>query len=130
MAPRVSGPIIKVNVRDNQWVRGGDLLFEIDPADYQLSVDRAQAALDALDQQIVTAKSQDAQLKFQVKAEEAGVQLIPRLSKVVCLGELSRTGIKEHTSWDEGRDLSLVESRSAFSGSGRGDLARGTVPGR
>ena len=74
IAPRVSGPIIKVNVSDNQWVREGDLLFEIDPADYQLSVDRAKAALDALDQQIVTAKSQDAQLKFQIKAAEAGVQ--------------------------------------------------------
>jgi len=74
IAPRVSGPIIKVNVSDNQSVRGGDLLFEIDPADYQLSVDRAKAALDALDQQIVTAQSQDAQLKFQVKAAEAGVR--------------------------------------------------------
>jgi multidrug efflux system membrane fusion protein len=74
IAPRVSGPIIKLNVSDNQSVRGGDLLFEIDPADYQLSVDRAKAALDALDQQIVTAQSQDAQLKFQVKAAEAGVQ--------------------------------------------------------
>jgi multidrug efflux system membrane fusion protein len=74
IAPRVSGPIIKVSVRDNQWVRSGDLLFEIDPADYQLSVDRAKAALDALDQQIVTGKSQDAQLKFQIKAAEAGVQ--------------------------------------------------------
>src|SRR5580704_598521 len=74
VAPRVSGPIIKLNVSDNQSVRGGDLLFEIDPADYQLSVDRAKAALEALDQQIVTAQSQDAQLKFQVKAAEAGVQ--------------------------------------------------------
>ena len=74
IAPRVSGPIIKLNVSDNQSVRGGDLLFEIDPADYQLSVDRAKAALEALDQQIVTAQSQDAQLKFQVKAAEAGVQ--------------------------------------------------------
>jgi multidrug efflux system membrane fusion protein len=74
IAPRVSGPIIKVNVSDNQWVREGDLLFEIDPADFQLSVDRAKAALDALDQQIVTGKSQDAQLKFQIKAAEAGVQ--------------------------------------------------------
>ncbi|MGA8655549.1 MAG: efflux RND transporter periplasmic adaptor subunit, partial [Chthoniobacterales bacterium] len=44
------------------------------PADYQLSVDRAKAALDALDQQIETAKSQDAQLKFQVKAAEAAVR--------------------------------------------------------
>ena len=74
VAPRVSGPIIKLNVSDNQSVRGGDLLFEIDPADYQLSVDRAKAALEALDQQIVTAQSQNAQLKFQVKAAEAGVQ--------------------------------------------------------
>ncbi|MEY2605638.1 MAG: rane fusion protein multidrug efflux system [Verrucomicrobiota bacterium] len=74
IAPRVSGPIIKVNVRDNQSVRSGDLLFEIDPADFQLAVDRAQAALAALDQQIEIAKSQDAQLKFQVKAAEAAVQ--------------------------------------------------------
>ncbi len=74
IAPRVFGPIIHVNVSDNQSVQGGDLLFEIDPADYQLSVDRAKAALDALDQQIVTAQSQDAQLKFQIKAAEAGVR--------------------------------------------------------
>ena len=60
IAPRVSGPITKINVSDNQSVQGGDLLFEIDPADYQLSVDRAKAALDALDQQIITAQSQDA----------------------------------------------------------------------
>jgi membrane fusion protein, multidrug efflux system len=74
IAPRVSGPIIKVNVRDNQSVRSGDLLFAIDPADFQLAVDRAQAALAALDQQIEIAKSQDAQLKFQVKAADAAVQ--------------------------------------------------------
>ena len=48
--------------------------FEIDPADFQLNVDRAKSSLDALDQQIETAKSQDAQLKFQVKAAEAAVR--------------------------------------------------------
>src|SRR5258708_27456384 len=74
VAPRVSGPIIKVNVSDNQSVKSGDLLFEIDPADFQLAVDRAQAALATLDQQIEIAKSQDAQLKFQIKAAEAVVQ--------------------------------------------------------
>ncbi|MBV9490173.1 MAG: biotin/lipoyl-binding protein, partial [Verrucomicrobia bacterium] len=74
IAPRVSGPIIKLNVTDNQAVKGGDLLFEIDPEDFQLSVDRAKAALAALDQQIETAKAQEAQLKYQVNAAEAGVQ--------------------------------------------------------
>jgi multidrug efflux system membrane fusion protein len=74
IAPRVSGPIIKINVTDNQFVKGGDLLFEIDPADFQLNVDRAKSSLDALDQQIEIARSQDAQLKYQVKAAEAAVR--------------------------------------------------------
>src|SRR5260370_13774516 len=74
IAPRVSGPIIKINVTDNQFVKEGDLLFEIDPADFQLNVNRAKSALDALDQQIETAKSQHAQLQDQVKATEAAVR--------------------------------------------------------
>lgn len=39
IAPRVSGPIIRVAVRDNQPVHKGDLLFEIDPEDFQVQVD-------------------------------------------------------------------------------------------
>jgi multidrug resistance efflux pump len=41
IAPRVSGPIIHVAVHDNQEVKRGDLLFEIDPADFQAQVDLA-----------------------------------------------------------------------------------------
>ena len=81
IAPRVSGPIIKINVTDNQFVKSGELLFEIDPADFQLNVDRAKSSLDALDKQIETAKSQDAQLKSQVKAAEAAVRK-PRRSEI------------------------------------------------
>ena len=73
IAPRVRGQIIKLNVQDNQAVAAGDVLFEIDPEDYELSLERAKAALASLDQQIEVARSQDAQLKFQVKAAEAGV---------------------------------------------------------
>ena len=41
IAPRVFGPIIRVAVRDNQQVKQGDLLFEIDPEDFQAQVDIA-----------------------------------------------------------------------------------------
>ena len=41
IAPRVSGPIIHVAVHDNQQLRKGDLLFEIDPSDFQAQVDIA-----------------------------------------------------------------------------------------
>ena len=41
IAPRVSGPIVRVAVHDNQPVHQGDLLFEIDPEDFQAQVDLA-----------------------------------------------------------------------------------------
>ncbi|HEX3717616.1 MAG TPA: biotin/lipoyl-binding protein [Verrucomicrobiae bacterium] len=74
VAPRVSGPIIRLNVQDNQAVKEGDVLFEIDPADYQQQVDKAKSALSALDQEIEVARSQDENLRYQVKAAEAGVE--------------------------------------------------------
>ncbi len=45
IAPRVSGPIINIPVRDNQEVKAGDLLFEIDPADYKTALDSAKASV-------------------------------------------------------------------------------------
>src|SRR5438309_7836815 len=74
IVPRARGQIVKLAVQDNQLVKEGDLLFEIDPADYEQALDRAKSALGALDQQIEVGRSQDEQLKFGVRAAEAGVQ--------------------------------------------------------
>lgn len=46
IAARVNGPMVKVHVRDNQWVNEGDPLFEIDPTDFEKDVRRAEAALE------------------------------------------------------------------------------------
>src|SRR5258705_9498065 len=43
MAPEVAGRIIKLPVADNQFVHKGDELFEIDPADYRLALEQAEA---------------------------------------------------------------------------------------
>src|SRR5579859_7633020 len=43
VSARISGHVIKLNVRDNQYVHAGDVLVEIDPADYQVAYDRAKA---------------------------------------------------------------------------------------
>src|ERR1044071_9052807 len=57
IAPRVSGQILKLNVQDNQAVKEGDVLFEIDPEDYRLVLEKARADLAALDRQIAQAHS-------------------------------------------------------------------------
>ena len=45
IAPRVAGPIIQIPIKDNQAVKKGDLLFEIDPSTFRAAVDNAQAKL-------------------------------------------------------------------------------------
>jgi multidrug resistance efflux pump len=46
VAPEVSNRITHLNVADNQYVRKGDIMMTIDPTDYALAVDRAQARAD------------------------------------------------------------------------------------
>jgi membrane fusion protein (multidrug efflux system) len=43
ISARVSGHVTKLNVEDNQFVQAGTVLVEIDPTDYQVAVERAQA---------------------------------------------------------------------------------------
>jgi len=45
VAPRVTGMVTKIYVEDNQKVKTGDLLFEIDPSQYQLKLKQAEARL-------------------------------------------------------------------------------------
>jgi membrane fusion protein, multidrug efflux system len=57
IAPRVGGQILKLNVQDNQAVKEGDVLFEIDPEDYRLILEKAKADLANVDQQLTQARS-------------------------------------------------------------------------
>lgn len=56
VSARVNGYVIKVNVDDNQYVKQGDVVVEIDPKDYQVAVDRARADLSNAE---ATARSLD-----------------------------------------------------------------------
>lgn len=47
LAPKVSGYVIAVEVRDNQTVRAGDVLFRIDDADYRARLAQADANVEA-----------------------------------------------------------------------------------
>jgi len=49
VSARISGYIASVNTYDNQVVEKGRELVEIDPRDYQIAVDKAQAALGTAD---------------------------------------------------------------------------------
>src|SRR5258707_13211365 len=46
ISPRVSGQVVRLNVDDNAPVRAGDILLEIDPADFQAKADQARAGVE------------------------------------------------------------------------------------
>ena len=68
ITPRVSGPIVKLAVEDNQLVKAGDLLFEIDPRTFAANAAQASAQYDkAKDNYLAQGK--------QVEAVEAQVEV-------------------------------------------------------
>ena len=52
IAPHVSGPIVQLEVVDNQFVAAGDLLFVVDPRPYEVAVERAKASLQLTELEI------------------------------------------------------------------------------
>ena len=53
VVPQVSGRVIEVNVVKDQAVEPGHVLLRIDPTDYELAVQAAEAALELAGQEIV-----------------------------------------------------------------------------
>jgi membrane fusion protein (multidrug efflux system) len=45
VSTRINGQVLKVDVAENQLVKAGDTIAELDPRDYQVAVENAQAAL-------------------------------------------------------------------------------------
>jgi membrane fusion protein (multidrug efflux system) len=45
VSSRIAGQVAKVDVDENQLVKAGDVIAELDPGDYQVAVENAQAAL-------------------------------------------------------------------------------------
>src|ERR1039458_13658 len=45
VSARIAGQVAKVDVEENQVVKAGDVIAELDPSDYQVAVENAQAAL-------------------------------------------------------------------------------------
>src|SRR5215469_5578983 len=68
IAPQVDGPITHFYVRDNQFVKSGELLFEIDDRPYRYTLERAQSEQQTLEGQIID-------LTRTIAAQESGVSV-------------------------------------------------------
>jgi len=73
IVPRVSGELVRVPIRNNQLVKKGDLLFEIDPRTFQDQVNGASAQLANM-QDIVKSLAQQVEgMRAAVKQSESAL---------------------------------------------------------
>ena len=73
VSARIAGVVTKVMFDDNQIVKAGDVLAELDPADQRVKVDQIQAQIASVQQQIVQADAAVAQARAQASAAKAQV---------------------------------------------------------
>lgn len=71
VAAEVAGRVIRVNVRNNQDVKAGDILFELDPQPLQIAVDRAKADLESTRRQVGASTAGIASAQASLRAAQA-----------------------------------------------------------
>jgi multidrug efflux system membrane fusion protein len=73
IAPQVEGPLARLNVHDNQFVKKGDLLFEIDERPYRYALEKAISDQSTLEGQISDERRKIAALVSAVSVSEANI---------------------------------------------------------
>ena len=71
IAPRVTGPIVRLPIKDNQVVKAGDLLFEIDPRTFKATVNQSRAELRSAKVRELNAK-EEAQRAERIRIRNPG----------------------------------------------------------
>ena len=82
IASKISGTVKKINVEDNQLVKKGDILVEIDPVDYEVKVKEASSVLgkersklSEVEAKIEASRQKLSELNAGMKAAKANLEL-------------------------------------------------------
>jgi membrane fusion protein (multidrug efflux system) len=99
MSARVPGVVTRVLVEDNQVVKAGDVLAELDPADQHVKVEQIQAQIASAEQQVLQSDATIAQVKAQASGAQAQVaqsqaQLMRTKQDAERYGQLYNTQMK------------------------------------
>jgi multidrug efflux system membrane fusion protein len=100
IAPEVSGLLVQLPVKDNAYVKKGNLLFQIDPRPYEYALQQALSDKEALEQQIIDEERRIAAQHSAVEAAQATLHH-------------STTGIKTASSSVDAAKAAVVRAQAA-----------------
>jgi membrane fusion protein (multidrug efflux system) len=99
VSSRIAGVVTKVYIEDNQVVKAGDVIAELDPADQNVRVEQIQAQIASAKQQVIQAAAQIMQTRAQASAATAQVaqsqaQLVRANQDAARFGQLYNSTMK------------------------------------
>lgn len=126
LAPKVAGYIVKLNVADNQTVAAGDIIAEIDPRDYEIALQKAQADLASAEARLsggghslastkVTAPMNVSSAQAQVAAAQANLDRARlELNRMKKLGDAarSRQQLEQATANEKAATSALADAQA------------------
>lgn len=116
IAPQISGPVIKMNAREYQRVSKGDLLFEIDPEPFKISLERSKAIIQEtkkrvqeLEDDVVSAR---AILEKSLSDLELAQKDYDRKAKLTERGAVSQSDLDQSTANLQAAKAMVSKNRS------------------
>jgi membrane fusion protein (multidrug efflux system) len=128
ISTQVSGPVVEVDVHENQDVKRGDILFRVDPAPYQVALANAQAQLAAARLAAVQLHTQAAGTSGDIVGAEANLQIQQRaLARQVAL---LKQGFTTRSSYDDAvNEVQKAQTSLADARARAANAAAAIVPG-
>src|SRR5579884_2427469 len=123
VSAQVPGTVVRLDVRDDQYVRAGTPLLQLDPTDYRLALERARARFAAAQAQVRAAQ---AALAAQLQQTSAGVEVaraavraaeptLPQARETLVLrGQLNAEWIAKRQAQVEAAEATLHAARDAL----------------
>ncbi len=117
IAPQVTGRIVAVPIVDNQTVKKGDLLAEIDPRPFQLTLDEQQAKRREAEAQLGvdhdTIKSAKAARDEAAAKQQMANDNLRRAKPVAAAGFVSRQALEDAATKAQAAQAALVDAEDS-----------------
>jgi membrane fusion protein, multidrug efflux system len=122
MAPDVGGRIVELDVRDNEKVHRGQVLFRIDPEPYRLRVDQARATVLGLEATLAVTADQVASQTSKADAAARGIgaaeaqsvlaaSTLARLEPLLGRGFVTAQQVDQARTTQRTAQIALLQSR-------------------
>lgn len=112
IAPKIAGLVQEVRVIDDQRVHAGDILFRIDPTDFQAALAAAEASVEAQQARIATIGSQITLQQAVIEKATAGVEAA-RAQLELARSEFDRSTKLAKREWTSRETLERADAETA-----------------